>query len=293
MPRLTIGVPAYNNASTLRTTIESLLAQSFGDFRLLISDDNSKDETQEICRALVKSDERIDYIRQPQNLRYQNFGYLLRQARTEFFMWGAGDDRWQPEYLEACLRELDAHTSLVLAVSKVQFEENGKAIGLSSGTYPLLGTPPQNLHRYFSQPDDNSRMYGVFRTQPGQNSFPTHSFHAYDWAFSAATLRFGQHAEIPEILMYRDKTPTEKYTEMARTDAHNTLQRLFPLCQMTRWLFMEAKIPLDRQVLGTLFSINIDKHFSYIARFHPDYYQLVKPLEKIWQKNMSWRLKKD
>lgn len=293
MPRLTIGVPAYNNVVTLRTTIESLLAQSFGDFRLLISDDNSKDETRAVCLDLAKSDKRIEYVRQPKNLRYQNFGYLLRQSTSELFMWGAGDDRWQSDYVEACIRELDAHPSLVLAVSKVQFEEHGIATQLSSGTYPLLGTARENLRRYFSRPDDNSRMYGVFRTMPGQRSFPANSFHAYDWAFSAATLRFGGHAEIPEILMFRDKTPTEKYTEMARADANAAIDRLFPLYQMTRWLHGEAKMPLDRHVLGALFALNVDKHFGYVSRFHPAYYRLVKPLEAVWQTRISWRLRKD
>ncbi len=293
MPRLTIGVPAYNNAVTLRTTIESLLAQSFGDFRLLISDDNSKDETQAVCRELAKSDARIAYIRQPKNLRYQNFGYLLRQSSTEFFMWGAGDDRWEPGFLAACIDELDVHPSLVLAVSKVQFEEDGIATRLSSGTYPLLGTERQNLHRYLSRPDDNSRMYGVFRTLPGQKSFPMQSFHAYDWGFSAATLRFGGHAEIPDILMHRDKTPTQKYTEMARLDANTAIDRLLPLHQMTRWLLAEAKIPLDRRVLGALFSLNLDKHFGYVSRFHPSYYRLVKPLEELWKARICWRLRKD
>jgi len=293
MPRLTIGVPAYNNVVTLRTTIESLLAQSFGDFRLLISDDNSKDETRAVCLDLAKSDKRIEYVRQPKNLRYQNFGYLLRQSTSELFMWGAGDDRWQSDYVEACIRELDAHPSLVLAVSKVQFEEHGIATQLSSGTYPLLGTARENLRRYFSRPDDNSRMYGVFRTMPGQRSFPVNSFHAYDWAFSAATLRFGGHAEIPEILMFRDKTPTEKYTEMARADANAAIDRLFPLYQMTRWLHGEAKIPLDRHVLGALFALNVDKHFGYVSRLHPAYYRLVKPLEAVWQTRISWRLRKD
>ena len=292
MTRLTIGVPAYKNARTLRASVESLLAQSFGDFKLIISDDNSPDETQDVAMDLARLDSRIEYVRQPINLKYQNFGFLLRRAETEFFMWAAGDDHWYPDFANRCIAELDANPSIVLATPLIAFEQEGEAAGLSDATYPLVGAIDANIRRYLLAPGDNSRMYGVFRTGAGQRSFPASSFHAYDWAFCAATLRFGGHAEIPEVLMVRDLTPVANYQMLARADGATSLARLLPLLEMSRWLLKEAKIPRSAGILGTLLALNLNKHIEYTDHFHPDYAKFISPFKTFWWRYIEWRLMK-
>lgn len=292
MIRLTIGVPAYKNADTLRTSVESLLAQSFGDFRLVISDDNSPDDTRDIALELARQDKRIEYIRQPLNLKYQNFGYLLREANTEFFMWAAGDDRWYPDFAKYCISELDRNQKSILVTPQIMFEEGGKVSNLSNATYALQGSVDANIHDYLRAPGDNSRMYGIFRTGVGQRSFPKNIFHAYDWAFCAATLRFGGHAEIPEVLMVRDRTPAADYQILARADGSSTLNRCFPLLEMTRWLISEARIPLSGGVLGTLMALNMQKHIAYMDYFHPGYGGAIAPLKYIWKRYVEWRFLK-
>ena len=290
MTRLTIGVPAYRNAATLRQSVETLLAQSFGDFKLLISDDNSPDETGAVAQQLAREDSRIQYIRQPRNLKYQNFGFLLRQANTEYFMWAAGDDRWHSDFAKHCIAELDKATKCVLVTSKVEFDQQGVSAGLSNATFPLLDHVDINIRNYLRSPGDNSRMYGVFRTEPGQLSFPKESFHAYDWAFCAATLRFGFHGEIPEVLMTRDLTPAANYNKLAQADGHTALERCFPLYAMSRWLLKEARIPRSNGVLGALTALNINKHFEYVRQFHPSYARATKPLQVIWRDHIEKRL---
>ena len=93
-PRLTIGMPIYNNGSTISRALDSLLAQSFQNFRLLISDDGSSDSTCEICDAYAARDSRVTVFRQPVNLNYGNFRYVLQRADTPLFMFAAGDDYW-------------------------------------------------------------------------------------------------------------------------------------------------------------------------------------------------------
>ena len=51
-PRLSIGLPVYNGERLLPQAIECLLAQSFGDFEIVIGDNASTDRTQEICQRL-------------------------------------------------------------------------------------------------------------------------------------------------------------------------------------------------------------------------------------------------
>ena len=67
-PRVTIGMPVYNGARTLRDAIDTILAQEFADFELVISDNASTDETEAICREYVAKDARVRYFRNPTNI---------------------------------------------------------------------------------------------------------------------------------------------------------------------------------------------------------------------------------
>jgi len=64
MKKLTIGMPVYNGAASIRRALDSLLAQTFNDFCIIISDNGSTDETQSICEAYAAADPRVTYIRQ-------------------------------------------------------------------------------------------------------------------------------------------------------------------------------------------------------------------------------------
>src|SRR4051812_26911567 len=98
MAVVTIGMPLYNNAATLVAALDSLLAQTERDIRIFASDDGSADNTVEICAAYSRQDSRFTYTRQPINLGYGNFKFVLDSADSPFFMWAAGDDRWAPTF---------------------------------------------------------------------------------------------------------------------------------------------------------------------------------------------------
>ena len=291
MRRLTVGVPAYNNAATLRANVEGLLAQDFGDFELLISDDVSTDATREVGEALARQDGRVRYVRQPRNLRYDNFLYLLREARTELFMWAAADDHHDPRFVAACVDALDVTPQAVLAVSRVGFTEEGRSAGTSDGTFALTGSPAHNVRRFLLAPGDNSRMYGVMRREPAQRCFPQPACHAYDWAFSAATLRFGWHLEIPQVLMSRDRTPWRNYAAAAEVDARTPGERWFPLLAMTRWLLRDARMPRETDILRALLALNLDKHFEIAELRMPRYARVVAPLARLWKQRLRRRLR--
>ncbi len=68
IPKISIGMPAYNSAATIGVSIKSLLEQSFGDFELIVSDNASTDSTREIVEGLAQLDRRIRYVCQPENV---------------------------------------------------------------------------------------------------------------------------------------------------------------------------------------------------------------------------------
>ena len=66
-PPLTIGLPVFNGENFLAESLNSLLARTYADFELVISDNASTDRTAEICRDYAAGDKRIRYIRQSVN----------------------------------------------------------------------------------------------------------------------------------------------------------------------------------------------------------------------------------
>ncbi len=79
MPIVSIITPSWNVESLIGKTIESVLAQTFGDWELLIADDCSKDNTAAVIEGYARKDPRVRLIRQPRN----RGPALARQAALE------------------------------------------------------------------------------------------------------------------------------------------------------------------------------------------------------------------
>jgi len=126
-PLISIGLPVFNGENHLRQAIDSLLAQSYRHFELIICDNASTDRTEEICRSYCAKDSRLHYQRNAANLGIlPNWRLALDSASGEYFMWAAHDDWWSREYIEALLATLVAHPNAVLAAGKTVFVgENG------------------------------------------------------------------------------------------------------------------------------------------------------------------------
>ena len=264
MPKLTIGMPVYNGAATIATALESLLAQTMPDFTLIISDNCSTDDTQRICESFAARDPRVRYVRQPINLGpAMNFRFVLFEAQTPFFMWAAADDLWARTFAERNLAALEADPTLVMSQSRVLFQVAGAPSHMSTGTYPLLSNPRENAARYFQNPADNSRYYGIFRTDALKQSFPTRPFYALDWAVSAATLRFGKHNELKDVLMARDSSDAAAYERAVAKDHRFILWRIFPLLFMSMWVLRRKLVPHSPALYYHLAKANLYMHFRF------------------------------
>jgi glycosyltransferase involved in cell wall biosynthesis len=68
MPRLSIGIPVFNGEEFLPELLDSLLAQTFSDFEIVICDNASSDRTAQICCEYASRDARIRYFRNDTNL---------------------------------------------------------------------------------------------------------------------------------------------------------------------------------------------------------------------------------
>lgn len=92
-PKISIGMPVYNGSIYIEEAINSVLNQTFKDFELIISDNASIDDTENICNKYLALDSRIHYIRQDKNIGgINNFKFVLDNSSGKYFMWLAADD---------------------------------------------------------------------------------------------------------------------------------------------------------------------------------------------------------
>lgn len=107
-PRVTIFIPTYNRASWLRQSIESVLAQTYRDFLLVVADNASSDETPDVVANY--SDPRLVHVRRPANLGLLgNYRACLESLTTEVVGFLSDDDLLAPEHLASTMAVLDLH----------------------------------------------------------------------------------------------------------------------------------------------------------------------------------------
>jgi len=114
--KVSVGMPVRNGGEEIKRALESLLMQTEKDIEIIISDNNSDDGSSEYLRSMAESDDRIKYIHQSSAISaYDNFRYVLKHARGEYFMWAAHDDVRDLNYIECLLNGLENNPESVLA----------------------------------------------------------------------------------------------------------------------------------------------------------------------------------
>lgn len=129
MPRASIVVPAYNSADTLPATLDSLLAQSFSDFEIIVVNDGSTDETGAVAAAYA-TDPRVNVVSQANRglAGARNTG--IAAARGEYIGFCDADDLWAREKLAAHVEHLDQNADIGLSYSGSRLiDEEGLPMG--------------------------------------------------------------------------------------------------------------------------------------------------------------------
>ena len=108
VPKLTVCLPTYNRAAYLQQALSSILAQTVGDFELIVGDNCSTDATPDVVAAL--RDPRVRYVRHETNLgHYRNMNRCLELARGAYLCIVHDDDVYAPEFLARESELLDRH----------------------------------------------------------------------------------------------------------------------------------------------------------------------------------------
>ena len=223
-PTITIGVPVRNGQDHLRRALDSLLSQTFPDFEILISDNQSEDGTWELCQEYVDLDQRIRAFRQPANLgANSNFNFLFENATGEFFKWAGHDDRWDPAFLSKCLEALAEDPRSVLAYCGESYrDDDNRELMECNRPYVITGDQPDERFRQWMSAMESPKegrsdlVYGVIRADSLRRTrmFTNTLFTNQLLVLELATI--GPFRYLPEVLVWRTPAPHRTVQERIR-----------------------------------------------------------------------------
>ena len=241
-PRVSIGLPVYNGERFVGEAIESVLAQTFADFELVISDNASTDGTEAICRGFAARDRRVRYVRAAQNQGAAwNFNRTFELSTGELFKWLAHDDVIGPRYLEQTIGILDRDASLVLCHSQTGvIGGEGEVIADPEedprGTFEMqgitqdmertrleMGTAPRARQRYLGillYSIRNYEVFGVIRRSVMQTTGLHRAYRGGEKVFLAELSLRGGFYEIPEVLSF-SRWHVDRFSSNASARAQN------------------------------------------------------------------------
>lgn len=118
-PTISVCIPTFNHAHFLGQAIESVLAQTFVDFELVVVDNCSTDNTRELVASYASADSRVSYFCNESNVGpRENLNRCLSHASGEYVKILCADDLLEPACLEESLRALEGDGDVVLAASR-------------------------------------------------------------------------------------------------------------------------------------------------------------------------------
>ena len=117
---VSIGIPVYNGAKHLRESVESVLAQTFADFEIVLIDDVSSDETWDIAQAYASKDTRVAVIRNNKRLGLvANFNRCVELTKGRYLCVWHQDDVMEPHNIEKKIALLEANPQVGFVHSNV------------------------------------------------------------------------------------------------------------------------------------------------------------------------------
>jgi glycosyltransferase involved in cell wall biosynthesis len=214
-PRISVGLPVFNGERYLAATLESILAQTYADFELIISDNGSTDATQRICAVYAAQDSRIAYHRHDENRGAAfNFNFVFGLARGPFFKWAAYDDLLAPTFLERCLEVLEREDAVVLTYPQTnRIDAEGQFMEhYADGLDLREPTAPGRFRKFLATPGHCHPVFGLIRTDILRQTPLIGKYPGSDRNLIGEIALRGQIAEIPEYLFYRRHHPDISFT---------------------------------------------------------------------------------
>lgn len=130
---VTVVIPTYNRAEMLSRAIRSIQEQTYANWRLVVADNASTDNTSSIVAEAMRNDARIRYYRHPENIgMLPNWEFVLSMVESSFFCLLCDDDYVLPGFLQAAMHEMDRYPEIGLSFGLTAVVDNaGRRLGIA------------------------------------------------------------------------------------------------------------------------------------------------------------------
>jgi len=252
---VSIMLPVRNGAGRIEGAIRSVLGQDHERLQLVISDNASTDGTEEICRDLAATDDRIFYRRHPENVGlFDNFVRTTELVAGTFFRWVGDDDRLEPTCVSRSLQAFAEDDRLVLVTTQVAYTAPDGTVT----TTPLdrsgltSDDPVERFAEMLGLLNEShlliDPLYGTLRRDPLAR-IPRRNMLREDEVFAAKLALAGPWGHVPEVLAHRDWRHDGLSAIARRLDVPSWRVRCSTLLQcaeLFRWL-RQADLTADQR----------------------------------------------
>jgi glycosyltransferase involved in cell wall biosynthesis len=190
-PLLSIGVPTYNGAKRIHKALNSIWNSGYPNLEVIICDNCSTDNTQEICEQTAREHPEVRYIRHKENLGIlRNFEFALEQATGQYFMWVADDDIIEPGVLTRYVEFLEANREYSLVSGKIRYWVGDLFSHFEQKTFEQA-SPARRFVEYYLWVQWGGLFHGLMRCDLAQK-VPTRKVYGNDWHFVATMAYLGK-----------------------------------------------------------------------------------------------------
>ncbi len=210
LARVSVGMPVYNGENYMVEAIESVMAQTLGDFEFVICDNASTDRTEEICRDYAARDPRIRYVRNRINLGGgPNNNRVFELSSAPYFKVHNHDDVMHPEFLDRCVEVLDQEPDVVVAFpNTVDIDPQGRVIKEWEPRPDLCSaSPSERCWDALRFGDEPHALFGVMRADVLAQTGLMGSSPSADKVLLAELAMRGRFAEVPKPLFLHREHP--------------------------------------------------------------------------------------
>lgn len=257
LPLVSIGLPVFNGEAFIREALDSILAQTYLNIEVIVTDNASEDSTPSIIAEYVARDKRVKFFPSEVNRGAAwNYNRSFEKATGMYFKWAAHDDVLDSRYIESCVAELESDTKIVLCHSR---------------TGQIDGTGAVQPHEYVRKADmldqqlsiaaryktlitargSWTRIFGVIRSDVLGKTPLIDSYTGSDLTLLGELGLYGRVVDLPDILFWRRehaKTSTRGAYNARRNRLVWFSSRKNPIANFPEW---RLNLELMRSIFRT------------------------------------------
>jgi glycosyltransferase involved in cell wall biosynthesis len=254
-PMVSIGLPVYNGENFVSDAIQCVLAQTYTDWELVISDNASTDRTLSICRGFSDKDRRIRVYANCRNMGVSlNHNRVFQLSCGQYFKWMAHDDLFGAEFIQTCVSELANDDRAVLAFPRmVHIDTTGRPLRRQDGRLSVSGSTAESRVIELMQleaegPDIFWLQFGLIRRSALEQTRLMDLYSGSDQVLLLELVLQGAFKQVDKELFFRREHP-----------AASTLRRGWSAKERAVFVY-----PDDRRMIVFPYCRLFEEHFASI-----------------------------